>query len=272
MARETVLEARAGGVLRLTLNRPAQKNAFNTVQWREARDALRDARGDDSVRAVLVTGAGSAFSAGQDLSARWRSPRPRPPAPSGGHPFGEFMDELCQFDKPLVAAVNGVAVGIGLTLLLHCDFVYVAEGARLRAPFVTLGVVPEAASSYLLPLVIGWRAAQELLFGDGWLDAKRAAEIGLANAVCAPGELLAVADAKATRARGAPARSAAPHQAPAPRDPRRPGARRARGRGRRVPRARRLAGEPGSRARVLREARAGLHEARAGLRGQRGQR
>ena len=68
MARETVLEARAGGVLRLTLNRPAQKNAFNTVQWREARDALRDARGDDSVRAVLVTGAGSAFSAGQDLS------------------------------------------------------------------------------------------------------------------------------------------------------------------------------------------------------------
>ncbi len=197
MTRETVLEARANGVLRLTLNRPAQKNAFNTVQWREARDALRDARADDAVRAVLVTGAGSAFSAGQDLGEMAQSTT----APAGGggsHPFGEFMDELCQFDKPLVAAVNGVAVGIGLTLLLHCDFVYVAEGARLRAPFVTLGVVPEAASSYLLPLVIGWRAAQELLYGDGWLDAKKAAEIGLANAVCAPGELLAVADAKAT--------------------------------------------------------------------------
>jgi enoyl-CoA hydratase/carnithine racemase len=76
--------------------------------------------------------------------------------------------------------------------------VYVAEGARLRAPFVTLGVVPEAASSYLLPLLIGWRNAQELLFSDGWLDAKKAAELGLANAVCPPGELLAVVDAKAT--------------------------------------------------------------------------
>ena len=198
MARETVLEARANGVLRLTLNRPAQKNAFNTVQWREARDALRDAHADASVRAVLVTGAGSAFSAGQDLGEMAQSTTAPAGAASGGHPFGEFMDELCVFDKPLVAAVNGVAVGIGLTLLLHCDFVYVAEGARLRAPFVTLGVVPEAASSYLLPLVIGWRAAQELLFGDGWLDAKKAAEIGLANALCAPGALLAVADAKAT--------------------------------------------------------------------------
>ena len=116
MTRETVLEARADGVLRLTLNRPAQKNAFNTVQWREARDALRDARADDAVRAVLVTGAGSAFSAGQDLGEMAQSTT----APAGGggsHPFGEFMDELCQFDKPLVAAVNGVAVGIGLTLL-----------------------------------------------------------------------------------------------------------------------------------------------------------
>ena len=120
----TVLEARANGVLRLTLNRPAQKNAFNTVQWRELRDALRAARGDDSVRAVLVTGAGSAFSAGQDLSEMAQSTTA--PAGGGGHPFGEFMDELCVFDKPLVAAVNGVAVGIGLTLLLHCDFVYVA--------------------------------------------------------------------------------------------------------------------------------------------------
>ena len=194
----TVLEARAGGVLRLTLNRPAQKNAFNTVQWRELRDALRAARADDAVRAVLITGAGSAFSAGQDLSEMAQSTTA--PAGSGaGHPFGEFMDELCVFDKPLVAAVNGVAVGIGLTLLLHCDFVYVAEGARLRAPFVTLGVVPEAASSYLLPLVIGWRAAQELLFSDGWLDAKKAAELGLANALCAPGELLAVAEAKAAQ-------------------------------------------------------------------------
>ncbi|HKC51837.1 MAG TPA: enoyl-CoA hydratase-related protein [Myxococcota bacterium] len=194
MARETVLESLAGGVLRLTLNRPAQKNAFNTVQWRELRAALAEARADDAVRAVVLTGAGGAFSAGQDLSEMAKSTT----APAGGeHPFGAFLDELCAFDKPLVAAVNGVAVGIGLTILLHCDFVYVAEGARLRAPFVTLGVVPEAASSHLLPLMIGWRAAQELLFGDGWIDAKRAAELGLANRMCAPGELLAVAGEKA---------------------------------------------------------------------------
>ncbi|MFI5317639.1 MAG: enoyl-CoA hydratase/isomerase family protein, partial [Myxococcota bacterium] len=188
MARETVLESQAGGVLRLTLNRPAQRNAFNTVQWRELRAALADARASGAVRAVVLTGAGGAFSAGQDLSEMAQSTT----APAGGaHPFGAFLEELCAFDKPLVAAVNGVAVGIGLTILLHCDFVYVAEGARLRAPFITLGVVPEAASSYLLPLVIGWRGAQELLFGDGWLSAERAAELGLATRVCAPGELLA---------------------------------------------------------------------------------
>jgi enoyl-CoA hydratase/carnithine racemase len=195
VGRETVLESLAGGVLRLTLNRPAQKNAFNSQQWGELRDALAEARASDSVRVVLLTGAGGAFSAGQDLSEMAQSTTA--PAGGGSHPFGMFMDELCAFDKPLVAAVNGVAVGIGLTILLHCDFVYVAEGARLRAPFVTLGVVPEAGSSFLLPLLIGWRGAQELLFGDGWLTAQRATELGLANRLCAPGELLAVAEEKA---------------------------------------------------------------------------
>jgi enoyl-CoA hydratase/carnithine racemase len=197
LARTTVLESQpSDGVLELVLNRPAQKNAFNTLQWRELRDALRDALADRSVRAVIVTGAGDAFSAGQDLGEMAQSTTASESS-GGGHPFGEFMDELVRFDKPLCAAVNGVAVGIGLTLLLHCDFVCVAEGARLRAPFVTLGVVPEAASSYLLPLVIGWRNSQELLFGDGWLDAKRAVEIGLAQRLCARADVLAVARAKA---------------------------------------------------------------------------
>ncbi len=202
MGRETVLEARDGFVLTLTLNRPAQKNAFNTVQWRELRDALREAKSDDSVRAVVITGAGGAFSAGQDLSEMAQAPAPGAAsanAGAGSHPFGEFLDELCAFDKPLIAAVNGVAVGIGLTILLHCDFAYVAEGARLRAPFVTLGVVPEAAASHLLPFVVGWRNAIELLYGDGWLGAARAVEIGLANQLCAPAELMAVAMAKAAQ-------------------------------------------------------------------------
>ncbi len=195
MARETVLESLAGGVLTLTLNRPAQKNAFNSVQWRELRDSLAEARANPDVRVVVLTGAGGAFTAGQDLSEMSQSTTSV--GTGGQHPFGLLLDELCRFDKPLVAAVNGVAVGIGLTILLHCDFVYVAESARLRAPFVTLGVVPEAAASHLLPLVVGWRATQELLFGDGWLTPARAAEIGLANRVCAPGDLLAVAGEKA---------------------------------------------------------------------------
>jgi len=194
MGRETVLEARAGFVLTLCLNRPAQKNAFNTVQWRELRDAMREAKADDSVRVVLITGAGGAFSAGQDLSEMAQAPAAGgSSASTGAHPFGEFLDELCAFDKPLIAAVNGVAVGIGLTILLHCDFAYVAEGVRLRAPFVTLGVVPEAAASHLLPFVVGWRNAIELLYGDGWLSAERAVQIGLANQLCAPAELMAVA-------------------------------------------------------------------------------
>jgi len=198
VARETVLEALHAGVLTLTLNRPAQKNAFNTVQWRELRDALREAKASDAVRAVVLTGAGGAFSAGQDLSEMAQSTTAAAPAGgTGAHPFGEFLDELCAFDKPLIAAVNGVAVGIGLTVLLHCDFAYVAEGARLRAPFVTLGVVPEAAASHLLPLVIGWRNACELLYGDGWLTAARAVELGLANQLCAPTDVLTTAQAKA---------------------------------------------------------------------------
>ena len=196
MGRETVLEARNAGVLTLTLNRPAQRNAFNTVMWRELRDALRDAKADDGVRAVVLTGAGGAFSAGQDLAEMAQSTT-APSASSGAHPFGEFLDELCAFDKPLIAAVNGVAVGIGLTVLLHCDFVFVADGARLRAPFVTLGVVPEAAASHLLPLVIGWRNALDLLFSDGWLTAARAVELGLANRLCAPADVLAEAQTKA---------------------------------------------------------------------------
>jgi enoyl-CoA hydratase/carnithine racemase len=176
VARETVLEDLADdGVLVLTLNRPRRKNAFDETLWGEARDALRDAQESDAVRAVLVTGAGDAFSAGQDLGQM--------AAPPGGEPpgFPSFMDRLIAFDKPLLAGVNGVGVGIGLTLLLHCDVVWIAEGARLRAPFVPLGVVPEAASSYLLPLQLGHQRAAELLYTADWIDAARAVELGIAS-------------------------------------------------------------------------------------------
>jgi enoyl-CoA hydratase/carnithine racemase len=188
--RETVLEERDGGVLLLTLNRPRQRNAFNRQMWHELRDALAEAQADSAVRAVLVTGAPGAFSAGQDLGEMTGDEDPG---------FGTFMDRLCEFDKPLVAAVNGVGVGIGLTLLLHCDIVYIAEGARLRPPFVTLGVVPEAASSYLLPVTLGWQRAAEVLFTADWIDAAHAVELGIASRLYAPDELLPAARGVAAR-------------------------------------------------------------------------
>jgi enoyl-CoA hydratase/carnithine racemase len=197
MARETVLEERRGGVAVLTFNRPQQKNAFNYRMWCDARDALAAAQDDDAVRAVVVTGAGNAFTAGQDL-AEMGGQRPAGiDAAEFGNAFSRFMDRLCGFDKPLLAAVNGVGVGIGMTLLLHCDYVFIARGARLRAPFVTLGVVPEAAASYLLPAILGTRRAIDLLFESDFIEATRAVELGLATTLCEPADVLPAAVARA---------------------------------------------------------------------------
>jgi enoyl-CoA hydratase/carnithine racemase len=186
MSRPTLIEDLAGGVLLITLNRPERKNAFNHQMWCDARDALADAQANDAVRVVVVTGAGGAFTAGQDLSEMVGG---GPAGTSAEHGFGSFMDRLCAFDKPLIAAVNGVGVGIGLTLLLHCEYVFIARDARLRAPFITLGVVPEAASSYLLPALIGYRRAVDLLFESDFISADRAVELGIATHLCAPAEV-----------------------------------------------------------------------------------
>ncbi|MEO6027847.1 MAG: enoyl-CoA hydratase-related protein [Candidatus Binatia bacterium] len=185
MTRETVLlDLADDGVAVVTFNRPKQRNAFNRQMWCEARDLLTELRDDPRARAIIVTGAGEGFTAGQDLGEMSAAPG------QDDHPFGSFMDVLVEFDKPLLAAVNGVGVGIGLTLLLHCDVVYVAESARLRAPFIPLGVVPEAAASYLLPVVLGYQRAAEVLYTGDWIDAARAVELGLASRVCAPADLL----------------------------------------------------------------------------------
>jgi enoyl-CoA hydratase/carnithine racemase len=193
MPRATVLEELSQGVLTITLDRPRQRNAFNLQMWDDLRDALRDAQESDAIRAVIVTGAAGAFTGGQDLGEM-----AKPPAGVGpDRGFPPFIDRLTRFDKPLLAAVNGVGVGIGLTFLLHCDIVFVAEGARLRAPFIPLGVVPEAGSTFLLPYVIGWQRAAEVLFTAEWIDARRAVEIGLASRVCSPEALLPEIRAKA---------------------------------------------------------------------------
>jgi enoyl-CoA hydratase/carnithine racemase len=187
-SRATVLEELSeDGVLLVTFNRPHAKNAFDRQMWTEARDALAEALDDDAVRCVVVTGAAGAFTAGQDIKEMATMDTSDASSENG---FSAFMDVLCRFDKPLVAAVNGVGVGIGITLLLHCDYVYIAEGSRLRAPFITLGVVPEAASSFLFPLVIGWRNAVDLLFESDFVPARRAVELGLANELCSQESVL----------------------------------------------------------------------------------
>ena len=186
MSRATVLEETRDGVLLLTLNRPQRRNAFNDQQYDDVRTALAEAQEDADVRVVVITGAGGAFSAGQDIDEM-----------GSGRGFTPFVDQLCVFDKPLIAAVNGVAVGIGLTMLPHCDLVYVGESARLRAPFTALGLVCEAGSSLLLPLVIGAQRAAELLFTAQWIDAEQAVDLGLAARLFPDQELLPAALATA---------------------------------------------------------------------------
>ncbi len=166
-----------GRVRILTMNRPQQLNAFNDAHYDAFAAALRSAADDPRVSVLVVTGAGRAFSAGQDLGELGNRPKYED---AREHGFQPFMDELQSFPKPLIAAVNGIGVGIGLTMLLHCDLVLIAESARLRAPFVSLGVTAEAASTALLPARIGWQETAHLLYTAAWLPAARAVEIGLA--------------------------------------------------------------------------------------------
>ncbi|MGI9590997.1 MAG: enoyl-CoA hydratase/isomerase family protein [Myxococcota bacterium] len=176
------------GVLLLTLNRPNKKNAFDDPQWDGLRDALDEARKDPRVAAVVVTGAGDDFSAGQDLGAFGAQEDGR----EDGQPNGYYgcMQALIGFDKPLLAAAKGVGVGIGATFLFHCDIVYVGESVRLRLPFVALGLVPEAASSYLLQQVVGSRRAAELFYTAEWIDAGRARDMGIAAGIFPDAQLL----------------------------------------------------------------------------------
>jgi enoyl-CoA hydratase/carnithine racemase len=165
-----------GRVRTLTLDRPDVLNAFDGALYRAAGAALDAARADDAVHVVVITGAGRAFSSGQDLDEMARIAAGEQ-VDSG---FPVLLDALQAFDKPLVAAVNGPAVGIGFTLLPHCDLVLVADHARLRVPFAEMGVPPEAASSVLFPQVMGWQRAAEVLFTSPWLSADDAVACGLA--------------------------------------------------------------------------------------------
>ena len=174
------------GVRLLTLNRPHALNAFDSPLYRAAGDAFATARDDDEVRVAVLTGAGRAFSSGQDLDEMARLAA----GESTDSGFPALLDALQSFDKPLIAAVNGVAVGIGFTMLPHCDIVLASEAARFRTPFAEMGVPPEAASSLLFPVTMGWQRAAEVLFTSPWLSAPEAGACGVARRVVPAGDLL----------------------------------------------------------------------------------
>ena len=176
----------------LTLNRPDVLNAFNEALYEATAEALRVAAEDPDVAVVLLTGAGRAFSAGNDLKemqARITDPEM---ANQGSH-FTGMIDALTRFPKPLICAVNGVGVGIGTTILGYADLVFMSATARLKCPFTSLGVAPEAASSYLLPQLIGRQNAAWLLLSSEWVGAHEALAMGMVWKVCEPEDLLAEA-------------------------------------------------------------------------------
>lgn len=193
----------ADGVAILTLDRPAKRNALTRAMYAALAEALAAAEADPAVRVVLLTGAGEAFTAGNDLDDFLRHP-PGDPASS---PVFRVLQGAAAAEKPLVAAVRGAAVGIGTTLLLHCDLVYAAEDARFRLPFVDLGLVPEGGSSLLLPALVGQaRAAELLLLGEPF-DAAAAHAMGLVTAVVPAAALTARALERARTLADKPAES-----------------------------------------------------------------
>lgn len=186
----TLLIADENRVRTLTLNRPEALNAFNEALYDAVAEALNAAGEDPDVSVVVITGAGRAFCAGQDLTemqARITDPGFTP----GRYGFPGLIDALGGFAKPLICAVNGVGVGLGTTILGYADLAFMSVAARLKCPFTDLGVAPEAASSYLLPQLIGRQNAAWMLMSSEWVDAAEAHRMGLVWKVCEPDDLLA---------------------------------------------------------------------------------
>src|SRR5258706_12765178 len=157
-----ILTERSGSILRIQLNRPDKKNAMTSTMYQSMAEILNDAAKDDDVRVVLWDGAGDSFSAGNDLQDFLKNP----PGP-GESSQAQLANALLNFDKPLIAAVQGVAIGGGTTLLTHCDFVYAGANAKFQLPFVNLGLLPEFGSSWSLPARGGYlRAAELIMFGQ----------------------------------------------------------------------------------------------------------
>jgi len=178
------------GIFTITFNRPEKKNTINHAVWMGLRDAFNEARENSDVTVAILTGAGNDFCAGVDLTDFGGDAE-------GPHPYDLVVEAVCAFDKPLIAAVKGVGIGGGATVLLHCDVGEVGESVRLRYPFANLGLVTEFAASYMMPIVLGPQRAAELLFTAEWIDADKTVEMGIARAVFPDDEVLPRAQDKA---------------------------------------------------------------------------
>ena len=196
----SIRTATSNGVTTLEIARPEKKNALTLAMYEAMAQALNTALADKAVRAVLIVGQPNVFTAGNDLQDFMQQP------PTGeDSPVAQFMHALLNFDKPVVAAVTGAAVGIGVTMLLHCDLVYVSDDAQLSMPFVSLGLVPEFASSLVLPRLLGHvKAAEMLLLGSGFTGSD-AVKLGIANAALPATEVVAHARRTAERFNSLPA-------------------------------------------------------------------
>ncbi len=178
----------SGSILRVQLNRPAVKNAMTSAMYIVLADAFNAAAKDDQIRVGLWHGAGDSFCAGNDIGDFMK----HPPG-AGESPQALLIKALIDFDKPIVAAVHGAAIGGGTTMLMHCDFVYAGESAKFQMPFVNLALVPEFGSSCTLPARIGYLRAAELILLGQFFDARRAAELGLVTQVVPDQNLLGTA-------------------------------------------------------------------------------
>jgi enoyl-CoA hydratase/carnithine racemase len=191
-----ILSSKANGILTLEFNRPERKNSITTAMYKTMADAIFAAENDHEVRVILIQGKAELFTAGNDLEDFLKNSGH---ADGGERPVFKFMRALSSATKPVVAAVGGHAIGIGTTLLMHCDLVYAADSAKFSVPFTQLGLCPEFGSSMLLPLNAGHaRAAEKLLLGEAF-SAQEAFDMGIISKILPPAEVIGHAHAQAAK-------------------------------------------------------------------------
>lgn len=200
MSIDLILSEKSEGILTLSINRPEKKNALNLAMYQALAQGLKTADSDDSVRVIMIRGTADCFTSGNDLADFLSAPPTGPESP-----VMQFLTAISEARKPLVAAVNGVAVGVGVTMLLHCDLVYIGDSATFQMPFVNLGLCPEAGSTLLLPRIMGHQRAAELLLLGEVFDANKAYALGIATEICPDTDVVATARKRGVQLAAQPA-------------------------------------------------------------------